>query len=147
MRLALRTGHVIAAMLVGFVTPSCGAMNVHGTEPASLDSVVKSGQWAGQHIVMTVAAAGTELEFDCGKATVTGAIDIDRDGAFTATGTFLQERPGPTTPEGPPQRPMRLSGTVKGDDMQVKIVLTDRDEEVGTFTLSFGGTVRLIKCR
>ena len=42
---------------------------------------------------------------------------------------------------------MRLSGTVKGDDMQVKVVLTDRDEEVGTFTLSFGGAARLIKCR
>jgi hypothetical protein len=96
---------------------------------------------------MTVARSGTELEFDCGKATVPGAIDTDRDGAFTAIGTFLQERPGPTTPGGPPQRPMRLSGTVKGDDMQVHVVLTDRDEDVGTFTLTFGSTARVIKCR
>jgi hypothetical protein len=144
--LARRTGRVIVAVLVGFVAPSCAA-NVRGTSPASLQSVLKSGQWAGQHIVMTVATSETDIEFDCGKATVPGAIDIDRDGAFAVGGTFLQERPGPTTPEGPPQRPMRLSGTVKGDDMQVKVVLTDQNEDVGTFTLSFGGTPRLVKCR
>jgi hypothetical protein len=146
MLLALRPGHVIVAMLIGFVTPSC-AMGARATAPAPLDSAVKSGQWGGPHIVMTVARSGTDLEFDCGKATVAGAIDTDRDGAFAATGTFLQEGPGPTTPDGPPPRPMRLSGTVKGDDMEVKIVLTDRGDEVGTFTLSFGGTVRLTKCR
>src|SRR6185295_7027460 len=112
-----------------------------------LDSVVKSGQWGGQHLAMTVAPSGAEVEFDCGKATVTGAIDTDRDGAFTATGVFLQERPGPTRVGGPPQRPMRLSGAVKGNDMQVRIVLTDRDEEVGTFTLTFGTAARLTKCR
>jgi hypothetical protein len=146
MRLAIRTANVIVAMLVGLVTPGC-ATGVRATEPAQVESALKSGPWGGQHIAITVAQSGMDIEFDCGKATVTGAIDTDRDGAFTATGTFLQERPGPTTPGGPPQRPMRLSGTVKGDDMQVKIVLTDRDEDVGTFTLSFGGAARLTKCR
>ena len=146
MRLAIRTGHVIVAMLVGCVTPGC-AMNGRGTEPAPVTPVVKSGPWGGQHIAMTVAAAGTDIEFDCGKATVSGAIDTDRDGAFTATATFLPERPGPTTREAPPQRPARLSGTVKGDDMQVKVVLTDQNEDVGTFTLTFGGAARLVKCR
>jgi hypothetical protein len=146
MRLGIRTGHFIAAMLIGFVTPGC-AMAVPGTGPAPVDSVVKSGQWGGQHIAMTVAASGTDIEFDCGKATVPGTIEIDRNGVFTATGTFLQERPGPTRPDGPPQRPMRVSGTVKDDTMQVNVVLTDQNEDVGTFTLSFGGAARLIKCR
>jgi len=146
MRLSVRTGHVIAALLVGLVTPGC-AMDVHGTAPAPVDSVVKSGQWGGQHIAMTVARSRTDIEFDCGKATVSGAIDTDRNGAFTATGTFLQERPSPTTPDGAAQRPMRLSGTVDNDNMQVKVVLTDRNEDVGTFRLTFGGAARLIKCR
>lgn len=145
MRLAIRTRNLIVAMLVGLVTPGCAA-GVRATEPARVDSV-KAGPWGGQHIAMTVAQSGMDIEFDCGKATVTGAIETDRDGAFTATGTFLQERPGPTTPDGPPQRPMRLSGTVKGDDMQVNIVLTDRDEDVGTFTLSFGGAAKLTRCK
>ncbi len=42
---------------------------------------------------------------------------------------------------------MRFSGTVKGDDMQVAIVLTDSDEDIGSFTLTFGRTVRLVKCK
>jgi hypothetical protein len=138
--------HVIVAMLFGFLPASC-AMNVRGTEPASVGATLKAGEWGGQHIAMTVAAAGTEIEFDCGKATVTGTIETDRDGGFTVTGTFLQERPGPTTREGPARRPVRLAGSVKGDDMQIKVVLTDQNEEVGTFALSFGGTARLVKCR
>jgi hypothetical protein len=62
-------------------------------------------------------------------------------------GTFQPERPGPTTPDAPPDRPMRLTGRVQGDEMQVKIVLTDRDEEIGSFTLGFNAAPRLIKCR
>ena len=145
MRLAFRTGQAMA-MLAALVTPGC-ATGGHRAGPAALDAGVKTGQWGGPHIAMTVGRSGTDVEFDCGKATVTGAIDADRDGAFTATGIFLQERPGPTRVGGPPRRPMRLSGTVKGNDMQVRIVLTDRDEEVGTFTLTFGTAARLTKCR
>jgi hypothetical protein len=145
-RQAIRARHAIAATLLALAPLACGT-HVRGTEPSSADSAVKSGQWAGQHIVMTVAAERTEIEFDCGKATVGGAIVTDTDGAFRATGTFLQERPGPTTPGGPPRRPMRLSGAVKDDNMQVTVVLTDRDEDVGTFTLTFGAAPRLVKCR
>jgi hypothetical protein len=136
---------LVAVMLIGFATPGCA--DVRGTAPEQVDSVVKSGPWGGQHIAMTVVAAGADIEFDCGKATVPGTIDTRRDGRFTATGTFQPERPGPTRPDGPPPRPMRLSGTVKGDTMQVTVVLTDQNEDVGTFTLNFGGTPRLIKCR
>jgi hypothetical protein len=96
---------------------------------------------------MTVAAASTEIEFDCGRATAPGTIDTDSEGRFVTNGTFLQERPGPTTPDGPAQRPMRLSGTVKGNDMQMSIVLTDSNEDLGSFTLTFGTAARLVKCK
>ena len=115
--------------------------------PLAPDSPVKAGQWGGQHISMTVAAASAEIEFDCGRATVPGTIETDRDGTFVTNGTFLQDRPGPTTPNGPAQRPMRLSGTVKGNDMQLSIVLTDSDENLGSFTLTFGARPRLVKCK
>ena len=115
--------------------------------PSQSVSAVRTGQWGGQHMAMTVAAASTEIEFDCGRATAPGAIETDRDGRFVTSGTFLQERPGPTTPDGPARRPMRLSGMVKGDEMQVSIVLTDSNEEIGSFTLAFGETARLVKCR
>jgi hypothetical protein len=115
--------------------------------PMAPDSPVKAGQWGGAHIAMTVAAAATEIEFDCGRATAPGTIETDSEGRFATNGTFLQERPGPTTPDGPTKRPMRLSGTVKGNDMQMSIVLTDSNEDLGSFTLTFGATSRLVKCK
>jgi hypothetical protein len=143
--LPINRRHAIAGLLIAVFAASCGTA-VRGTEPGRVDAV-KAGPWGGPHIAMTVAASGTAIEFDCGKGTVDGAIDADRDGGFTATGTFQPERPGPATPNPPPGRPMRLSGRVQGDEMQLKIVLTDRDEEIGSFTLAFNTTPRLTKCR
>jgi len=142
----LINARLAASVLLACAAWSCGNMAPRGTVPTQT-APVKSGQWGGQHIAMTVAASQTDVEFDCGKATVTGPIDADADGVFTATGTFLPERPGPSTPDPPASRPIRLSGTVKGDQMQVKIVLTDKNEDVGEFSLTLGGDSRLVKCR
>src|SRR6476660_7197805 len=131
MRLITIRSRVAAPLLLACVAWSCGSMGPRGMSPGPVVAPVKSGQWGGQHIAMTVAASKTEIEFDCGKATVSGALDADPDGGFTATGAYQPERPGPATPDAPASRPMRATGTVKGDDMQVKIVLTDKDETVG----------------
>ena len=138
-----RTGRLYGALLGACILTGC-AMSATSMAP---DSPVKAGQWGGPHISMTVASASTDIEFDCGRATAPGTIDTDAEGRFVTTGTFLQERPGPTTPDGPAQRPMRLSGTVKGNDMQVAIVLTDSNEDLGSFTLTFGTAPRLVKCK
>ena len=61
---------------------SCGSMGPRGTSPGSTAAPVKSGAVGRPHIAMTVAASKTEVEFDCGKATVGGAIDADPDGGF-----------------------------------------------------------------
>ena len=88
-----------------------------------------------------------DIEFDCGFAWVDGAIPLDAAGAFAVAGTFLQERPGPTRPQGPPRRPMRLTGSVKDDTMNMRVTLTDQNEDIGSFTLAFGADARLVKCR
>lgn len=140
-------GGIAVSVLVACAASSCGSMGPRGTLPGSTTSPVKSGQWGGSHIAMTVASSKTDIEFDCGKATISGAIDADADGAFAVTGTFTPERPGPTTPDAPPSRPMRVSGTVKADDMQVTIVLSDTNESIGDFSLTLGTAARLTKCR
>jgi hypothetical protein len=147
MRLINVRGRVAAALLVACAASSCGSMGPRGTLPGQTPAPIKAGQWGGPHIAMTVASSKTDIEFDCGKAAISGAIDADADGAFTATGTFLPERPGPTTPDAPASRPMRVTGTVKGDEMQIKIVLTDKDEAIGDFSLALGTAARLFKCR
>jgi hypothetical protein len=147
MRLNSVRGRLAASVLLACAASSCGSMAPRGTRPGQTVTPVKSGQWGGQHIAMTVAAAKTDVEFDCGKATISGVIEADADGGFTAAGTFLPEGPGPTTPGAPASRPMRATGTVKGDEMQVKILLTDTDEAVGDFSLTLGTAARLVKCR
>jgi len=147
MRMARTRGRIAASLLVACAASSCGSMAPRGTLPGSIETPVKPGQWGGPHIAMTVAPSKTDIEFDCGKAAITGAIDADPDGAFAVAGTFMPERPGPTTPDAPPSRPMRMTGSVKGDDMHVTIVLTDKDEAIGDFTLTLGTVVRLTKCR
>ena len=137
-----RAGRLYGALVAACILTGCAM-----TATMAPDAPVKSGQWGGPHISMTVASASTDIEFDCGRATAPGTIETDAEGRFVTSGTFLQERPGPTTPDGPPQRPMRLSGTVKGNDMQVSIVLTDSNEDLGSFTLTFGTTPRLVKCK
>ena len=146
MRLTRMRG-IAASMLVSCAAWSCGNMGPRGTLPGGTATPVKSGQWGGPHIAMTVTTSKTDIEFDCGKATITGPIDADPAGAFAISGTFMPERPGPTTPDAPPPRPMRVTGSVKGDEMQVKIVLTDKDEAIGDFTLTLGTVARLTKCR
>jgi hypothetical protein len=145
MRVSLRTGCAAATILAAFAALACG---MDGPTASAMGAAVKSGQWGGQHIAMTVAAARTTIEFDCATASVAGPIDADRDGVFSVAGTFQPERPGPIGRDGPPpSRPMRLSGTVKGDEMQLNVRLTDQNEDAGTFTLTFGAAPRLMKCR
>lgn len=138
-----RMNATAATLLITCVVSGCAAANM----PTQADSSVKTGQWAGEHIIMAVGAASTLIEFDCGRATVRGAINVDRNGEFTASGTFFQEGPGASRPGDPAQFPMRISGTVKGDEMHVSVVLTDNNQPVGSFTVTFGGTARLAKCK
>jgi hypothetical protein len=138
MSIIVRAVHLFAA---------CAAVATCGAPFVAPDSNIKPGRWGGPHVAMMVTSARTDIEFDCGQASVDGAIPLDRDGAFAATGTFLQERPGPTTPDGPPRRPMRLTGSVKNDTMDMRVTLTDQQEDIGRFTLAFGADARLVKCK
>jgi hypothetical protein len=138
MSIAARAVHLLAA---------CGAVAACAAPLAAPDSNIKAGRWGGPHVAMTVTSERTDIEFDCGRASVDGAIPLDRDGAFAVTGTFLQERPGPTTPDGPPRRPMRLTGAVRDDTMDMRVTLTDQNEDIGSFTLAFGADSRLVKCK
>jgi hypothetical protein len=138
MSIIVRAVHLFAA---------CAAVATCGAPFVAPDSNIKPGRWGGPHVAMMVTSERTDIEFDCGQASVDGAIPLDRDGAFTATGTFLQERPGPTRPDGPPRRPMRLTGGVKDDTMDMRVTLTDQQEDIGRFTLAFGADARLVKCK
>lgn len=109
---------------------------------------MQAGIWGGDHIELTVRADGASVEFDCGTATVDGAVSLGKDSAFDVRGRYFQEGGGPTRrDEDVTPRPLRLTGTVKGRDMTLRAVLTDGNDVLGDFALTLGKTARLIKCR
>ena len=148
MPITVRAGNAAAVVLVALVTPtlSC-AMSNAPVKPSPADVVVKIGQWGGQHIEMTVADSQTTIEFDCGKATVSGRMTVNSSGGFEVAGQYFPAAPGPTKKDEPPPRPLRLSGTVREDSMQMQVVLTDTEDVIGEFSLGLGAAARLIKCR
>ena len=135
----------LTTALLGMVVAGCVSFG-YGSQPGQTSRTVKDGTWGGQHLSMRVSPASSELEFDCGTGSVEGRIPLDRENAFSVSGTLTREG-GPTRLGGTSGQPMRLTGTVDGDTMKVRIVLTDSDADEGTFTLALGAEARLVKCR
>lgn len=103
--------------------------------------------WGGDHIALTVADAGSHLEFDCAHGDVPGAFKTDPRGNFSEAGTFVREHGGPIRlGEVPDSHPALYAGAVMGDRMTLSVSLTDTNQMVGSFTLSRGGGGRVVKC-
>jgi hypothetical protein len=109
---------------------------------------VPPGRWGGEHIALEVlAGGGAALEYDCAQGGIEGPLALDRQGRFEAAGWHAAERGGPVRQgEELPRRPARYAGRVEGGEMTLTVVLTDTDEEIGSFTLVRGGEARLTKC-
>jgi hypothetical protein len=72
---------------------------------------------------------------------------LDANGYFDLTGTHMQEHPGPVrNDETENNHPARYTGKVEGDQITIKVTLTDTKEDVGTFKLTFGRGSRVHKC-
>ena len=107
-----------------------------------------AGTWGGDHIRLSVRADGAEAEFDCARGTINGALTLSADGRFDVRGTFRREGPGPVRLGAKPSaRPARYEGSVSGQQLTLKITLTDTDQDAGTFTLTQGSVGRVWKCR
>ena len=114
------------------------------TTPARL----ATGTWGGNHIRLSVRADGAAVEFDCARGTIDEALTVSADGRFAARGTFAREGPGPIrVGAAPSARPARYEGSLNGQQLTLKITLSETAQDVGTFTLTRGSAGRLWKCR
>ena len=110
-------------------------------------SVVATGVWGGDHIMMTVADTATHVEFDCAHGDVSGALVVDGQGQFNAVGTFVREHGGPIRQgEVPDSHPATFAGSVSTTTMALTIRLTDTGDLIGAFTLARGTPGRVVKC-
>ena len=109
---------------------------------------VQMGTWGGEHVGLWVENNRSRLEYDCARGTIEQALTIDSKGRFKAKGTHIFEGGGPTTADDEPDRhPALYAGHVAGQKMTITITLTDTNKTLGPYTLTYGKSPSLTKCR
>ena len=104
--------------------------------------------WGGAHVEMQVTAHGATLQFDCAEGEMQEAIKLDAAGSFTVHGNYTPERGGPVQKDHPPQAlPAVYKGTIRGDSMQLEVILGANGPSLEPFTLTRGKTGHVVLCR
>jgi hypothetical protein len=114
--------------------------------PSSPSSAV-TGTWGGADIALTVADAGSHVDFDCAQGEIPGPLTVNTRNQFNLSGTFIREHGGPiAVGEVADSHPAVYFGSVTAATMSLTVRLTDTGEEMGPFTLSRGSAGRVVKC-
>jgi hypothetical protein len=104
--------------------------------------------WGGEHIRLQVTEQGAEIEYDCAQGTMAQSPLAGAGGRFDVKGTHRAEHAGPIRrDEESNGRPARYTGKIVGDTMTLTVMLTDKPETIGTFTLKRGNEGSVFKCR
>lgn len=105
-----------------------------------------SGMWGGDRAVLTLTAQGGRLEFDCGYATLSGPVALDRKGRFKAAGVYYPESGGPVDADAPPvQLAARFDGTVSGSNLHLNFKQSNGAADQA-FDMVAGKRQKLIRC-
>jgi hypothetical protein len=132
-----RAGRWVAALAL-LLTTACD-------EPLTSADLI--GEWGGEHIALTVTAAGATLEYDCASGAIDEPLKPDASGRFEARGTFTPGKGGPIVEgEEPVRYPALHQGTTDGDAMTLRVARLDTGESVGTFFLALGAPARVFRC-
>ena len=110
-------------------------------------SPVLTGSWGGDHIALTVANTGSQVEFDCAHGDIDGALTVNARNEFKVSGTFVREHGGPIRiGEVPDSHPAAYFGSATTTTMALTVQLTDTHEMIGSFTLTRDTRGRVAKC-
>jgi hypothetical protein len=133
-------------MLRGFIAIVVAATSACAGA-ATGPSRARTGLWGGERVLLSVAADGTHLEFDCAHGELPAASTLDHDSRFDAAGVYVREHGGPIRQsEMPDSHPANYSGLVTSQTLTLTIRLSDSSETIGTFTLVPGSSGRVFKC-
>jgi hypothetical protein len=113
---------------------------------AASGSKMVSGQWGGESARMEVTENGGTLEFGCANGEIVEPLKLDGQGRFQAKGTFQAQGPGPSREPDSANPNAVYSGVVKGDTMQLT-VLVDGEKEGQKYTLTRGRKTKLLGCK
>lgn len=148
---------VFILTLITFASSCSGALNAapQDSAPSNIkdvfvensDNIVEKGEWGGEDIRMLVEETGAAIQFACADARIDDVLKTDPKGAFSVSGVYIAQSPGPQRIDNPPlEKKARFSGVVDGKNMTLTITLIDADNEIGTFNLRHGQTVRVRRC-
>lgn len=109
---------------------------------------VRLGTWGGDHIRMEVTERGAAIDYDCAHGSIDKRMTLDDDGNFDLAGFHVREHHGPIrVGRELASLPARYTGRVEGQTMTLNVTLADTKQSVGTYTLVYGRTPRIVKCR
>ena len=113
-------------------------------------SSVPTGMWGGHGIAFAVTAEGVSVEYDCAHGRIEGRIELDADGRFDVTGTFVPEGGPVSVPADGAAQEKRIKaryvGRVEGKKMSLNVTLPEIGGGPGDLTLTHGQEPRLEKC-
>ena len=115
--------------------------------PKQTSTRVATGVWGGEHVRLQVTDDGATIEYDCAHGTLAQPLALDAQGRFSVAGTHTREGGPIRVNAAPAGQPARYTGSVQGRTMTLTATLTDKEQPVGTFTLTQGSEGRLWKCR
>ena len=117
-----------------------GAVMACTTNPTP---IVALGSWGGSHLSMEVTAEGARLEYDCAVGVIDEPLRPDAKGQFTASG----RHGGPIrVDETLPSFRARYDGHVDGDQMSLRVTLTETGTQLGPFDLRRGNSGLVFRC-
>jgi hypothetical protein len=133
---------VFGLLIAGTLVPSSARAQSGGSALGKTGAV-----WGGAHVELEVTDEGATLEFDCASGTITKPIQLDAQGNFKITGTFVRERPGPVMRDGPAPAPATYSGSIQNGTMKLSIASGAQNEAQGEYVLVQGKPGRVMKCK
>ena len=108
---------------------------------------LKNGVWGGESIIVEVTDSGATITYDCADGRIEHSIKIDDNGSFNVTGTHTRHIGGPVrSDEKPDRKRARYRGRVQDTSMTLTVTLTDTNESVGSFSLTYGERPELKRC-
>jgi len=114
---------------------------------AASPTQLPSGTWGGDHVALTVTAAGATAEFDCAHGSIDESPLLQSDGQFSLKGTYIREHGGPVYDGEPEDRhPAVYSGRLRGSSVTFSVQLVDDGTLVGPFSATRGQQPRVFKC-
>ena len=126
------------------LTAFAAALVITGCDDLTI-TTLEFTTWGGTHIGLVITVSGGTVEYDCAEGEILEPLRLN-NGKFSALGLYYAGMGGPIGVDKVNPRPARYEGTVKGDEMNMTVTLTDTNQQVGTFTLVRGADPHVFKC-